>query len=91
VRFPEGWKAIYAAVRRIPRGRVATYGEVALVTGRPRGGRLVGHALGALRGTAEKVPWQRVLGARTRGWAGISILDPMGAGVQRALLEAEGV
>jgi methylated-DNA-protein-cysteine methyltransferase-like protein len=81
----------YRVVRRIPRGRVATYGEVALVAGKPRAARQVGYALAALRGAAHDVPWQRVLGSRPRGHAGISLLDPVGAAVQRRLLEQEGV
>jgi methylated-DNA-protein-cysteine methyltransferase-like protein len=89
--LPAGWAAYYRIVRRIPRGRVATYGEVALVAGKPRAARQVGYALAALRGARHDVPWQRVLGARPRGRAAISILDPMGAAVQRKLLEAEGV
>ncbi|HTN51052.1 MAG TPA: MGMT family protein [Anaeromyxobacter sp.] len=89
--LPAGWQAIYRIVRRIPRGRVATYGEIALLAGRPRGARQVGFALAALRGAKHDVPWQRVLGARPRGRAAISILDPMGAAVQRRLLEEEGV
>lgn len=36
---------IYAVVRRIPRGRVATYGQVALLAGNPRWSRVVGYAL----------------------------------------------
>lgn len=89
--LPAGWSTIYRIVRRIPRGRVATYGEVALAAGKPRGARQVGYALAALRGARHDVPWQRVLGARPRGHAAISILDPIGAAVQRELLEAEGV
>ncbi len=89
--LPAGWTAFYRVVRRIPRGRVATYGEVALAAGKPRAARQVGYALAALRGAKHDVPWQRVLGARPRGHAAISILDPMGAAVQRKLLEAEGV
>jgi methylated-DNA-protein-cysteine methyltransferase-like protein len=89
--FPAGWAAYYRIVRRIPRGRVATYGDVAAAAGKPRGARQVGYALAALRGGRHDVPWQRVLGARPRGRAGISILDPVGAAVQRRLLEAEGV
>jgi methylated-DNA-protein-cysteine methyltransferase related protein len=86
-----GWEAYYRVVRRIPRGRVATYGQVALLAGRPRAARHVGFALAALRGGRHRVPWQRVLGARSRAWAAISILDPMGAAMQRLLLEREGV
>jgi methylated-DNA-protein-cysteine methyltransferase related protein len=88
---PKGWRAYYRVVARIPRGRVATYGQVALLAGTPRAARQVGYALSALRGTRHRVPWQRVLGARPRGRAAISILDPMGSAVQRALLEQEGV
>lgn len=88
---PAGWTLYYRIVARIPRGRVATYGMVAELAGRPRGARQVGYALAALRGTSTRLPWQRVLGKRPGGFAGISLLDPMGAGVQRALLEREGV
>jgi methylated-DNA-protein-cysteine methyltransferase-like protein len=89
--LPSGWSGYYRVVRRIPRGRVATYSEVALAAGKPRGARQVGFALAALRGTRHDVPWQRVLGVRPRGHAAVSILDPMGAAVQRKLLEDEGV
>jgi methylated-DNA-protein-cysteine methyltransferase-like protein len=85
------FEPFYRAVRRIPRGRVATYGQVAAVAGRPRGARLCGYALSALRNTVHRVPWQRVLGARGTGRAGISLRDPVGAAVQRTLLEREGV
>jgi methylated-DNA-protein-cysteine methyltransferase-like protein len=89
--LPAGWAEIYRIVRRVPRGRVTTYGAVALAAGKPRGARQVGYALAALRGAKHDVPWQRVLGARPRGTAAISILDPMGAAVQRGLLEGEGI
>lgn len=88
---PSGWSAYYRVVARIPRGRIATYGQVAMLAGKPRAARQVGYALSALRGTRHRIPWQRVLGARSRAFAAISILDPMGSAVQRALLEAEGV
>lgn len=89
--LPAGWSEYYRMVRRIPRGRVATYGGIALVAGKPRAARQVGYALAALRGARHDVPWQRVLGGRPGGKAAISILDPVGAAVQRKLLEAEGV
>jgi methylated-DNA-protein-cysteine methyltransferase-like protein len=89
--LPSGWTLYYRVVLRIPRGRVATYGGVALAAGKPRAGRQVGFALAALRGTAHDVPWQRVCGARPRGHAAVSILDPVGAAVQRRLLEEEGI
>ncbi|HEY6098678.1 MAG TPA: MGMT family protein [Anaeromyxobacter sp.] len=89
--MPGGWADYYRVVRRIPRGRVATYGDVALAAGKPRAARQVGYALAALRGAKHDVPWQRVLGARPRGMAAVSILDPIGAAVQQRLLEREGV
>jgi methylated-DNA-protein-cysteine methyltransferase related protein len=88
---PTGWELYYRIIRRIPRGQVATYSQVALLAGKPRAARHVGFALAALRGTRHRIPWQRVLGKRSAIWAGISILDPMGAAAQRDLLEREGV
>ena len=88
---PSGWEAYYRVVRRIPRGRVATYAQVALLAGRPRAARQVGYALAALHGTGTRVPWQRVLGKRSAKEAGISIRDPVGAAAQQDLLEREGV
>ena len=86
---PAGFFArVYQAVRRIPRGSVATYGQVALLAGTPRGARAVGWALRALRGSlAARVPWHRVVAAGGR-------LSPRvggGEARQRARLVAEGV
>ncbi len=89
--LPAGWSRYYRVVRRIPRGRVSTYGDVAKVAGQPHGARQVGYALAALRGTVNDVPWQRVLGARGHGFAAVSIRDAVGAAVQRRLLEEEGI
>jgi methylated-DNA-protein-cysteine methyltransferase-like protein len=55
-------QAIYAVVRRIPRGRVSTYGRVAELAGLPRRARLVGRALRELPPDSG-VPWHRVLNA----------------------------
>ncbi len=87
------WEAFYRVARRIPRGRVCTYGVVALLAGKPRAARHVGFAMAALKdeGKNRDVPWHRVLGARSGGRAGVSIKDPVGGAVQRMLLEAEGV
>ncbi len=78
---------IYAVVRRIPRGKVATYGQVARLAGFPRHARLVGYALHALT-DESRVPWQRVINARGEispraipGWERL----------QARLLEREGV
>jgi len=64
---------------------------VAALAGRPRSARHVGFALAALLGRKHAVPWHRVLGARGRGYAAISIRDAVGATTQRRLLELEGV
>ncbi len=55
--------AIWDAVRRIPRGRVATYGQIAALAGRPGQPRLVGYALHHLP-EGSKVPWHRVVNAQ---------------------------
>jgi methylated-DNA-protein-cysteine methyltransferase related protein len=79
---------IYAVVRRIPRGRVATYGQVAELADLPRQPRLVGYALHALPDSTT-VPWHRVVNAQGRVSARA---DGPGAGVvQRLRLEREGV
>ena len=54
---------IHAVVSRIPRGRVATYGQVARIAGLPGQARLVGYALHALP-AGTSVPWQRVVNAQ---------------------------
>lgn len=78
---------IYAIVRRIPRGRVATYGQVATLAGLPGHARQVGYALHALS-EGSGVPWHRVINAQGR-------VSPRAApgwdDVQRQLLEREGV
>ncbi len=81
------YEKIYFVVRRIPRGRVATYGQVAHLAGLPGRARQVGYAMYALpRGT--RVPWQRVINAAGR----ISRRRVPGAELsQRMLLEREGV
>ncbi|WP_434041526.1 MULTISPECIES: MGMT family protein [Sorangium] len=87
------WDAFYQVIRRIPAGRVCTYGAVAAMAGHPRAARHVGYALAALKetGTGAGVPWQRVLGSRPRNRAAVTIKDPVGGALQRKLLEAEGV
>jgi methylated-DNA-protein-cysteine methyltransferase-like protein len=78
---------IYDVIARIPRGRVATYGQVAELAGLPRQARRVGYALAALPGTRD-VPWHRVVNA-----AGTISprAEPHYETVQRVLLEREGV
>jgi TDG/mug DNA glycosylase family protein len=81
------YQRIYASVSRIPAGRVATYGEIALLAEIPGGARQVGYALHALTDPG-RVPWHRVVNAQGR----ISTRSEPGyAELQRALLEREGV
>jgi methylated-DNA-protein-cysteine methyltransferase-like protein len=80
-------ETILAVVRRIPRGRVATYGQVASLAGLARQPRLVGYALHALPSNTT-VPWHRVINARGM----VSIRSDGTASLsQRLLLEREGV
>ena len=78
---------IWQVVAAIPKGSVATYGQVADLAGMPRHARLVGRTLSELpRDT--KLPWHRVINASLR----ISLrADSDGHNVQRRRLEAEGV
>lgn len=77
--------SIWRSVKKIPRGRVSTYGVIARLAGFPRQARLVGYALHSLPEGAE-VPWQRVVNAR-----GEVSLPASGARRQKFLLAAEGV
>ena len=79
---------IYAVVRRIPKGRVATYGQVAALAGLPRQARQVGYALHALP-NGSAVPWHRVVNAQGRLSLGRAV--PGGDLVQRLRLEKEGI
>jgi len=80
------YERIWRVVRRIPRGRVATYGQVAVLAGIPRGARQVGYALHALR-DGSGVPWHRVLNAR----GAVSLRSGGHDVTQRLRLEREGV
>jgi methylated-DNA-protein-cysteine methyltransferase-like protein len=78
---------ILAAVRRIPRGRVSTYGQVAALAGLPRRARLVGTVLKHAPASRD-LPWFRVINSSGR----ISL--PSGSDAyarQKKKLEAEGV
>ena len=84
------YRSIYAVVRRIPTGRVATYGQVAELAGIPGGARVAGAAMKTSK-PSDRLPWQRVIGKRGPTTGRIAIHDPVGAAVQRQLLEREGV
>ena len=83
----DAYRAIYAVVREIPRGRVTTYGRVAALSGLPGRARLVGYALNAVNDPS--IPWHRVVNARGE----ISHRSDGGPGetIQRLRLEEEGV
>lgn len=78
-------RRIHEIISRIPRGRVATYGQIARIARLPGQARLIGYALHALP-AGSRVPWQRVVNARGE----ISVGGENGAR-QRKLLESEGV
>lgn len=79
------WQAIVRAVEAVPRGKVASYGQIAALAGLPRRARLVGRVLANLPPGSE-VPWHRVVNAR-----GEISLSGEAAARQRRLLAAEGV
>lgn len=81
---PLPYHRIYAVVRQIPYGIVATYGQVAEVVGPPLTARDVGEAMAALRHHHPDlpVPWQRVINAQGRVSTGVR---------QQSMLEQEGV
>ena len=78
---------IYAVVRAIPRGKVATYGQVARLAGNPRWSRVVGYAL-HVNSDPEGIPCYRVVDRMGRTSKAFAF---GGSDVQRALLEADGV
>jgi methylated-DNA-protein-cysteine methyltransferase related protein len=79
------YDVIYALVRRIPRGRVATYGQIARLA---RWGRRARHVGWAMHACPEGVPWHRVINSKGE-------ISPRATGdsheLQRLLLEAEGI
>ncbi len=79
------WELVYQLVKKIPRGRVTTYGELARRLRFRGGARAVGYAMAACP-SGRGIPWQRVVGAGGR----LIIREPYGS-LQRKLLESEGV
>lgn len=89
---PRLYDLIYAIVRQVPHGRVATYGQISRIAGRCSA-QMVGFALASLasyreRQDFEEVPWQRIINAKGK-------ISPHGFGmggfIQRQLLEEEGI
>lgn len=81
------FESVWRLVRRVPPGRVVTYGQVAAMLGHPRAARTVGWAMHSLPEGGD-VPWWRVLNAQGR--SSIDCLEHS-ADLQRQLLEQEGV
>lgn len=81
------FEKIYAVVRQIPPGKVCTYGQVARLAGNPRWARVVGYAL-HVNPEFGKIPCHRVVNKDGRTAPAFAF---GGSGVQRAMLEAEGV
>ena len=90
---PNFYEQVYAVARRIPKGKVTSYGRIAAMLGAPNAARAVGYALRALKDRKDDpdyqdVPWQRVINSQGR----ISIVNrEFGAQRQAELLRSEGV
>ncbi len=82
------YSRIYAAIRRIPKGRVASYGQIARQAGLPRHARLVGYALHKLPNSSP-IPWHRVVNAK--GELSLARAGRASGLTQRLRLEQEGV
>ncbi len=83
------YQRFYEVVRRIPPGRVATYGQVARLAGYPGYARQVGYALFRLQGQKTDIPWHRVINAQGR--ISYSPFRLSYDDLQKVLLQAEGI
>jgi methylated-DNA-protein-cysteine methyltransferase-like protein len=81
------FQQVYRVVRRIPRGKVATYGQIAALLGYPHAARTVGWAMHAVPEDSD-VPWHRVINAQGRISTSCQEHE---TNLQRQRLEAEGV
>src|ERR1700733_3840155 len=79
------WNSVYALVKKIPRGRVITYGQLAKALRLPGGARTAGRAMAACP-NGQGIPWHRVVGAGGK----LLIREPHSS-LQRRLLETEGL
>lgn len=78
---------IYRAVKKVPEGKVVTYGQIATLIGKPGAARTVGWALHAINDPHSGIPWHRVINAR----GSISSCTTHTEILQRKLLESEGI
>ena len=83
------YQRVYKMVSKVPKGKVATYGQIAALVGSPRAARMVGWALHEVVGEKTKaIPWQRVINREGR----ISIVNLTHPAEEQAyLLKSEGV
>ena len=79
------WDPVYRLVKRVPRGRVVTYGQIARALRLRGGARTAGRAMAATP-SGRGIPWHRVVGA-----GGRLLMPEPHASLQRKLLESEGV
>ncbi len=79
------YEAVHRVVRKIPKGRVMTYGQIATILGAPRAARAVGYAM---RACPDEIPWQRVINRKGQISARSQVERPI---IQKMLLESEGV
>lgn len=82
--------AVYAMVKKVPKGKVATYGQIAALVGHPRHSRHVGFALSSLPARI-KIPWHRIINSAGRISLRLRHWDSGSDDLQRILLESEGV
>jgi methylated-DNA-protein-cysteine methyltransferase related protein len=85
---PSSRERIYAQVRKIPRGTVATHGQIARLAGLEGQARQVGYAMAAVP-SSSTIPWHRVINAQGR--VSMRREGPGGSIIQQQLLEREGV
>ena len=78
------YKDVYDIVKKVPMGKVISYGQIARLLGRPRSAREVGRAM-RICPEPENIPWQRVV------MADGAITGGMFADMRKGMLEAEGV
>ena len=83
---PNFYQRIVEVIKRIPKGKVATYGQIAAYAGNSRAARQVAHTLHS-SWSKEKLPWHRVINSKGT----ISLKRGHGYDVQKGLLETEGV
>lgn len=86
MRVDSFYELIVSMIKKIPSGKVATYGQIAALAGNPRGARQVVRALHA-SSQRDGLPWHRVINAKGQ----ISLQEGRGYEIQKKLLESEGI